>query len=138
MKEFIVILATITLLIVFVMQYSVQQVNDYKINQFQLHVNVAKEKAKIAGRFTPEIKMELRNNILNTYKDITSEEIIMDVEETPKYRTTEFDDRELIHFRIGVPIKKIIAGASLFGITNEQNKGYYIIEGDTTSELIAP
>lgn len=139
MKEFIVVLATIMLLMVFVMQYSVQQVNDYKINQFQLYVNNAKEKAKLAGMFTSDIKTELTNNILNTYKDVEESEIIMNVtDDTKKYRTNEFDERELISFRIGVPIKKIIAGAAFFGITNEQNKGYYIIEGNTTSELIAP
>lgn len=138
MKEFIVILAVLLLLMTFVMQYTLQQVNDYRINQFQIYVNVAKEKAKIAGRFTSDIITELKHNILNTFKDVEEDEIILDVTMTPKYRTTAFDERELIHYKIGVPIKKIIAGAAFFGIPENENESYYIIEGYTTSELISP
>jgi hypothetical protein len=139
MKEFIVIIAAIMLLMVFVMQYSIQQVNDYKLNAFQQHVYVAKEKAKLSGMFTTEIKNELVNSICDTFKDISESEIIIDVtDDVKKYRTNEFDERELIHYRIGVPINKIIAAAKFFGISDEHNKGYYIIEGETTSELIMP
>lgn len=138
MKDFIVMLASILLLITFVLQYSAQQVNDYRIGKFQLHVNVAKEKAKIAGRFTEEIINELKTNIMYTFKDVEEDEIIVDVTTTPKYRTVDFDERELIHYKIGVPIKKVIAGASFFGIPDDENKAYYILEGVTTSELIAP
>ena len=121
------------------MAYSIQQANDHKINLFQLHVNNAKEKAKLAGMFTNDIKDELKNNILATYRDVSESEIIMTFNDPRiKYRTNEFDERDLIHSRIGVPIIRIIAGASFFGITDEQNKGYYIIEGYTTSELVSP
>jgi len=138
MKEFMVILAAILLLMLFATQYTLQQVNDYRIGQLQLYVNVAKEKAKISGRFTADIVTELKNNILSTFKDVEEDEIIIDVTMTPKYRTVDFDERELIHYKIGVPIKNVIAGASFFGISDNENKAYYILEGATTSELIAP
>ena len=44
--------------------------------------------------------------------------------------------KRVIHYRIGVPINKIIAAKFLY--SDEYNKGYYIIEGETTSELIIP
>ena len=61
-------------------------------------------------------------------------ELVLD--ETPKYRTGDFDQRELIYYKISVPIEKIMAGNRFFGISDEDNMSMYTIESWTASELI--
>jgi len=137
MKNLIVLSAVTIFLMIFPLQYAIEQRNHHNISQFQKIVVVAKEKAKITGCFTPDIINELKSDILNEFKNISEGDILIDVTTTPKYRKNTFDDRELIHYRIGVPIKKIIAGAPFFGISDSDNETMYIIDSYTTSELIA-
>lgn len=138
MKDLIVMCAVIIYLLIFPLQYSLEQYNHHNISQFHKFVNIAKEKAKIKGYFTQDIIDELKANILNEFDNIEENEIIIDVTTTPKYRTDTFDERELIHYKIGVPIKKVIAGAKFFGISDADNQMNYIIENYTTSELLQP
>ncbi len=95
----------------------------------------AKEQAKQKGCFTPEIKEEMVDRI---ERDFNVKEVDMDItlEEVPQYRTSVFDQRELIYYRVSVPINKIMAGNRLFGITDQENKGMYTVESWTASELI--
>jgi len=135
MKQLIVLMGVLPILLAFLMQYSLDQRNSDNISRLQEYVYQAKEQAKQKGCFTPEIREELIGKIERTF-DIDEEDMIIELEEIPKYRTSVFDERELIHYRISVPIDKIMAGNRFFGISDEENRGMYTIESWTASELL--
>ena len=141
MKNFIVLAAVLPLLLVFLVQFTLDQRNSANIGRFQEYVYAAKEQAKQEGYFTEEIRSELRQNIAKTF-EITEDEIIIEASSTPQYRVNEYlgngkeSGRGMIHYKIGVPINKLMAGRRLFGIKEEENRGMYVIESYTASERL--
>lgn len=138
MKQLIVMTAVLTLLLLFPLQYALEQRNYYEISQFQKIVYNAKEEAKIKGYFSDEILERLKNNITSAFENVEASEIMIDVTKTPKYRTNVFNERELIHYKIAIPIDQFIAGNQFWGISDTQNSGYYVIENYTVSERLKP
>lgn len=138
MKQLIVMTAVLMLLLLFPLQYALEQSNYYEISEFQKIVYNAKEEAKIKGYFSDEILDSLKNNITSAFKNVEASEIIIHVTETPKYRTDAFDERELIYYKIAIPIDQFIAGNHFWGISDTQNSGYYVIENYTVSERLKP
>lgn len=136
MKQIIVMAAVLILLLTFPLQYALEQRNYYNLSQFQKIVYTSKEQARVKGYFSNDIVDDLKAKIMATFKDIDESEIIIEVTQTPKYRTDDFDDRELIHYKIGVPIKRIIAANGLWGISDSDNASYYIIDDYIASELV--
>lgn len=128
--------AVLIILLTFPLQYALEQRNYYNISQFQKIVYNAKEQARVQGYFTNEIIEQLKGNIAKTFKDIEPSELVIEVTQRPKYRTNDFDDREMIHYKIGVPIKRIIAANNLWGISDTDNSSYYTIESYIASERI--
>ena len=135
MKQLIVLMGVLPIMLVFLLQYSLDQKNNDNISRLQECVYQAKEQAKQQGCFTPEIKEKLIAKIERNF-DIGEEDMVIVLEEVPKYRTTSFDQRELIYYRVSVPIDKIMAGNRFFGIPDEENRGMYTIESWTASERI--
>ncbi|MDD2189588.1 MAG: hypothetical protein PHV71_03260 [Eubacteriales bacterium] len=135
MKQLIVLMGVLPILLIFLAQYTLDQKNNDNINRFQECVYQAKEQAKQKGCFTAEIKEALIDKIEN-YFPLTEDEIEIVLEDVPKYRTSAFNERELIYYKVSVPIKKIMAGNRFFGIADEDNSGMYTIESWTASELI--
>jgi len=60
----------------------------------------------------------------------------MDVTTSMKYKRFEFDSREAIRYRIGVPIKRIVNLGRFLGIKDEDNRFNYIMEGYVLSEAL--
>jgi hypothetical protein len=138
MKQLIVFTAILPLLLVFMMQFALDQKNSHAINTLQQQVYAAKEVARQEGCFTDRIIEDLRNDISEKL-DIQKDEISIIATNTPQYRINYFDplrERGLIHYRISVPINKIMAGGNIFGVTDENNKAVYTIEGTTASERL--
>ncbi|MEL7657015.1 MAG: hypothetical protein AAGU75_14040 [Bacillota bacterium] len=135
MKQLIVLMGVLPILLIFLFQYTLDQRNNDNISRFQECIYQAKEQAKQEGCFTPAIRKELVDKI-EKYFDIKEEEMEIILEDVPQYRTSDFDQRELIYYKVSVPINKIMAGNHLFGITDEENRGMYTIESWTASELI--
>ena len=135
MKQLIVLMGVLPILLVFLMQYSLDQQNSDNISRFQEYVYQAKEQAKQKGYFTPEIKEEMIGKIESAF-DVDEEDIVIEAEEVPQYRTSVFDERELIHYKVSVPIDRIMAGNRFLGIPDEENRGMYTIESWTASELL--
>lgn len=135
MKQLIVLMGILPILLVFLLQYTLDQRNNDNISRFQEYVYQAKEQAKQKGCFTPEIKEDMINRIKKDF-DVEEEDMIIELEEVPQYRTSMFDQRELIHYMVSVPIEKIMAGNRLFGINDEENRAMYTIESWTASERI--
>jgi len=135
MKQLIVMAAILPFLLIFLLQYSLDQKNNDNISRLQDYVYTAKEQAKQEGCFTASIKRELREKIIIAF-NLNEEDIEILADETPKYRTSDFDDRELIYYKVSVPIEKIMAGNNLFGISDQDNRSMYTIESWTASELL--
>jgi hypothetical protein len=135
MKQFIVMAAILPILMVFVMQFALEQKNQNRIAALQELVYSAKEQAKQEGCFTPAIRNELARRIAAHF-ELAEDQIVIEAEDRVKYRKNQFDERELIHYRIKAPIGEIMAGHRLMGISDEENEGWYIIEGYTASEKL--
>lgn len=135
MKQLIVLMAILPFMMIFVMQYTVEQENHYNISRLQQIVYESKEQAKQDGYFTSENISNLKTCISETF-NAAAEDIIVETDSIPKYRVNSFDERELIHYKIQVPLDKIVAGAGFFGINREENRGMYTIESYTASELL--
>jgi hypothetical protein len=135
MKELIVNVGILLLLLAFPMQYALDQHNHHKKSEFQYYVNAAKEKAKQEGYFTDQILNEFTNNVTDAL-NIPKSKIIINVTKTRKYRTNEYDERELIYYEFSIPINNIIAVNHLWGIPDANNKMMYTVNGTTTSEAL--
>lgn len=135
MKQFIVLMGVLPILLVFLMQYTLEQKNNQNISTLQDYVYAAKEEAKQEGYFTEEIKEKMVANIADEF-NIPISEIQVQLEDVPKYRVSQFDERELIGYKVTVPIEKIMAGGNLFSISKEENRGQYTIESWTASEKL--
>ena len=88
--------------------------------------------------FTPEMVDDLRMAISERL-EIEPQEVQISATGTPQYRTNEFEEtqrRGIIRYRIEVPMKQLMAGGSLFGISKEANQGTYVIEGIMASERL--
>ena len=136
MKTFIVTVAAIILLMVFPMQVVQDIVNTHRIERFDEIVYTATQKARTAGRFTPDIISEMKDNILNVFPTISEGEITIDVTTSMKYKKFEFDDRETIDYEIGIPIQKIVSLNKILGILDENNSTVYTISGYVLSEVL--
>lgn len=135
MKQLIVLMGVLPIMLIFLFQYTLDQNNNGNIDRLQECVYQAKEQAKQEGCFTPKIKADMVKKI-ETYFNIQEEDMEIVMEEVPKYRTSEFDQRELIYYKVSVPIDQLMAGNHFFGISDEDNKGMYTIESWTASERI--
>lgn len=137
MNNFIMGFAIFLILIFFPIQWTINQVNHYKIQSTNNIVHMSVQKARIEGYFKEANINEMRTKIAEALS-INPSEVRIDVTTVPKYRFKYFDQREMIKYEIGVPIKKIIASNIFLDIDDNENKMEYIIKGEVTSELLAP
>lgn len=142
MKQFIVLVAILPLMLVFFVQFSMDQINSSRAGLLTDMVYAAKEKAKQEGCFTEEIKAELTANICNAF-GIDPEDVHIEATETVQYRIMDAGsysagdwERGLIHYKVSVPIGELMAGRRLFGIREEENTYMYVIESYAASERL--
>lgn len=142
MKQFIVLVAILPLMLVFFVQFSMDQVNSSRTGLLTDMVYAAKEKAKQEGCFTEEITDELRENICSAF-GVDPAEVLIEATNTVKYRImdagtyTQADwERGLIYYKVSVPVGEIMAGRRLFGIKESDNTYMYTIESYTASERL--
>lgn len=133
MKQFIVLSAILPFLLIFVLQYSLEQQNHYRLAFLQQAVYEAKEQAKQDGYFTKENTNMLKKKISEKFQ-INQNAISIEATSVPKYRVNYFDERELIYYKVEVPIEEVMAGAAFFGI--KDNQAMFRIENYTASERI--
>jgi len=136
MKTFIVTIAAVVLLMVFPMQNVQDIVNSHKIERFDEIVYSGCQKARTDGRFTEANISRLKSDILAEFPDISEDEVIIEVTTSMKYKRFEFDSREAINYKIGVPIKRIVNMGRFLGIEDEDNRFNYIMEGYVLSEAL--
>ena len=137
MKQLIVTVAVFILLMAVIIQIPLEMLNYERRQAVMFYVNNAKEKAKQEGCYTEAILNQLKKDINENKKlgiIITDKDIEATRENDIKYRLDKFKEAELIKLKIRIPIDKIIAAASFFGL--DDSKRYYTIEIVTTSEKL--
>jgi len=142
MKQLIVLSAVLPLMLVFLLQFTLDQRNAYTISQFQEIVYTAREEARQEGCFTRDIEERLKEQVAESF-GISREEIQMEATRTVQYRVQSgegFDpngrQRGMIYYKVTVPIDKLMAGHRLFGIKASDNTGVYTVEGYAASERL--
>ena len=102
----------------------------------------AREEARQEGCFTREIESRLKRRVAEAFR-ISEEEIELEATRTVQYRVQSgegFDpngrQRGMIHYKVTVPIQRLMAGHRLFGIKESDNKGKYTVEGYAASERL--
>lgn len=143
MKNFIVLAAVLPFLLIFLMQFTLDQKNNGNISRFQDCVYAAKEEAKQEGCFTDDICGKLRSNIARQFQ-ISPGDIEINATEEVQYRVNLYEEakvplsqrRGMIHYRVAVPLKQLVAGNRFFGISEKENQGMYVIESYTASERL--
>lgn len=138
MKSFIVGTAVFLIMIFFVLQWSIEQQGHYKRTALINIVTQHAQQARMEGYFTEDIKTSMREKISDKLH-IQQDEIVMEVTDTPKYRTEVFNENEMISYKVSVPMGQIVAMAGLWGLDEDSNSYWYPIEGKVSSErLIDP
>ena len=137
MKQFIVLLAALQFLLLFLLQFSLEQQNSSRLSLLQTHVAAAKEIARQEGCFTQENITRLKTQIATDF-ELDVDDILVNVTTSPRYRVNLFDERELIDYQIIVPIRRIMAGNRFLGISDEENQSTILIQGSVASERLLP
>ena len=134
MNKFIAFLVIVIPILAMFLQDVNQEKNMHYKDSAETIIAVACEQAKAEGYFTPEIISEMKRSFDKV--GIDSSRVEIDVTTTPKYRMDEYDSRELINYRIGIPIDTIIAANEVWGISDEANKYAKIYSGKVASEKL--
>jgi hypothetical protein len=134
MKQFIVLMAVLPIMLLFLLQFTLEQKNSLVIARVQDFTNAAKEEAKQEGYFTEDIKERLKCKISQA-TGISAERIVIESENSAKFRYNVGNER-LIYYRVEVPIEEVMAGSRLLGISQEENSYVYVIDSYTASEKI--
>lgn len=134
MKQFIVLMAVLPILMIFLLQFSMDQASSEKIAFIQSVVYAAKEDAKQEGCFTESIQERIVKEISEglsipeNYIEITADDEV-------KYRYSEGDGRH-IYYKVSVRLDGVMAGGKLLGIDENRNSVVYTIDSYTASERI--
>lgn len=137
MKTFIVASGAIILLIFFPLQFVIEQVNHYKMNTVNNIVHKHAQQARTDGYFTDENIEELKNEIAAALK-IGVGQVSFEGTQIPQYRFDAFDEREMIAYKVTIPIDRVIAMNRFWGISDAENELDYTVEGQVPSELLEP
>jgi len=138
MKQFIVLLAVLPLMLVFFVQFGLEQLNESKIAIINDFVYTAKEVAKQDGCFTEEKAEKLISDIASAL-NISEDKVRIIADSNVKGRmtkdNTDWDD-SLLHYRVEVDLEGVMAGAKLLGIKDSENCYTYVIDSYTASEYL--
>ncbi len=135
MKQFIVLMAVLPILLIFMVQIAYDQRTGAAVDQIQAIVYGAKEQAKQDGCFTEENVKRVKADIAKAAGvDVSEVEFV--TENEIKYRYADTEEDRLIYYRVAVPMKNVMAGAGIFGISDRENSYTYIIDSYTASERI--
>ena len=123
MKQFLVMCAVLPLLVIIMIQSTMDQVSAYKISAVNQVVYAASEQAKQAGCFTQTISNNLYNRLIELGFD--SGDISLDLDSNLHNRG------ELIHYSVSVRMKNAMVKAM-----TEDNSYDYVIDSYTASEYL--
>jgi hypothetical protein len=122
LKQLIVLAATLPVMLAFIMQFALIQVNHSRAIRAEEVVHNARIDAELNGGFTEGTRELLVSQIANIY-DVAPQDIAVES------RVTGDRSPRIISYRISIPVPKIIAANRLFGIDDRDNRGRHVIEG---------
>ena len=132
MKQFIVLAAVLPIMLLFLAQFALDQMNDTKISLAGDVVHAAKEQAKQNGGFDVE---SLRSELAEKLK---VDESLIIIEASPAGsvpRILENGERGIINYYVKFPVGSVMTGKSFFGIKDNKTYGY-VIESCAPSEYL--
>lgn len=132
MKQLMVLMAVLPIMIVFIIQIGLDQKNAQIATVVQSCTYAAKEQAKQEGCFTDEICKGLKRNIAEL-ANIKEDDIKIEADDRVKGR---YDSDKLIHYKVSVKIKNVMAANKMFGIDDAENAYDFVIESYTASEKV--
>jgi hypothetical protein len=134
MKQFIVLLAVLPIMLLFMMQIAYEQKNISNINHIQAIVYSAKEDAKQAGYFSQPHKDQISQELLALpgVEEVT----VTSSQDSPQERYSLGSNR-FIDYRIELVLTNVMAGGGTI-IEKEKNRYTYVLEGYTASEFLQP
>lgn len=135
MKQLIVFSSLFMMFIFILLQWTANETSHTKRNILINIVETHSQQARQEGYFTNEITASLKKEIESKLY-IPQSEIMVKVTNTPKYRTSTFNQNEMISYEVKVPIKKIIAMSSFLGIDDDDNMYWYKVDGEVSSEKL--
>ena len=132
MKQFIVLLAILPILMLFMVQIIYEQKNIAKLNLIQSIVYSAKEDVKQAGYFSEGHRDQVTQELLSIpgVEDV----IITSPQDAPQKRYSLGSNR-FIDYRIELVLTDVMAGGGTI-IDEEDNRYVYVLEGYTASEFL--
>lgn len=135
MKSYIVGASMLLILLFFVFQWVSNENAHAKRLLFTNIVEHHAQQARMEGYFTPEIKQELVEEIME--KTNTQEsEIEVNVTETLMCTRETFDQSQQIQYDVRIPIKNVVAMANFFDIEEEDNMYWFPLVGKVSSEKL--
>lgn len=132
MKQFIVLLAVLPILLLFMMQIVYEQKNIGKVNLIQSIVYSAKENAKLAGYFSEEHKDQVIQELLSIPG---VEEVTMTSNQNLPQKRYSLGSNRFIDYRIELVLTDVMAGGGTL-IDKANNRYTYVLEGYTASEFL--
>jgi len=125
MKQFLVICAILPLLLIIMLQFTLDQINSSKINSATQAVYTAKEKAQIEGYFSDEIKEELALRLQKAGFDDSDIEMSFD-----SYDEAQ-DIGTILNYYVCVKINNAMAA-----FISGDNSYDYVIDSCTLSQYV--
>jgi hypothetical protein len=134
LKQFIVLAAVVPIMLAFIMQFTLVQIRHHRLIRMEELVHNARIEAAMDGGFTEEARARLASEIADIY-DVAPREVVME------FAGPDGRMPGRISYRIGAPVAKRVAANRLFGISESDNAGYDVLEGevlDLSAYLTAP
>lgn len=129
MKNLITSMACLMLLLVFVLQFTQNQVLHNRITAVDQEINRFKEVAKQEGCITMENEKDLKERVSHIVQ-CEETEVEVSGDRVPLFRGTP------IHYIITVPVEDLISAPGFWGISEKDTKLDYVNDRYTTSEYI--
>lgn len=134
MKQFIVLIAVLPIMLVFLCQFTYDQRTGESIAYIQSVVYGAKEDAKQEGEFSDEIKKRIIKDIASGL-GIPENYVTVEADAGEKRRYALGEGR-LINYKVSVRLDNVMAGGGLMGIATNKNYTVYVIDSYTASEKL--
>lgn len=132
MKQFIVLMAVLPIILLFMAQFTLDQINDSKLSLAEDIIYAAKEEAKQQGGFdVPALRKQLA-------EALGADESLIEITASPKGsvpRKWADNSRGIIEYRVKIPVGNVMAGNAFLGLDDDSIYGF-VIESCAPSEYL--
>ena len=141
MKQLIVTLAIFPVLLLFLLQIPLSQVNYSRaglVKDFALAMEIQAEKE---GYFSESNLSAVKSGIAAKF-NIDPEDVLIEAAPTEysqrKFKSPFYSPANLLHYKLTVPVERLVAGGGYYGIGAADNRGVIVVERYLQSEVLAP